>query len=83
MWSLLHEVLKLKHFTTGLSLKRLNFNPSMISAGIIGLKNASLIFYVLSLANHLGGKLGCWGGGGGSFPLPPPVDRTLTIVVTL
>ena len=50
---------KLKYFTTWLSLKRLNFNSCVISTGIIELIKASLILYVLSLANHLGGKLGC------------------------
>ena len=64
MWSLLHETRKLKHFMTWLSFKRLNFNYCVISKGIIELIKASIILYVLSLANHLGG-----GGGGGGGKL--------------
>ena len=73
---------KLKHFMTWLSLKRLNFNSCVISTGIIELIKGSLIlYYVLSLANHL--QLGGGGGEagllGGKLPpcLPQYVDRTL------
>ena len=51
-------------------LKRLNYNSCVINAGIIEFKKASLILYVLSLANHLGGgEAGLLGG-----KLPPPAS---------
>ena len=53
------------HFMIWLSLERVNFNPCMISAGIIKAT------FVLSLAILLGRE---------ASPLPPPVDRTLKCV---
>ena len=77
MCSLLREARKLNHFMTWMSLKRLYFNSCVISTGIIELKKASLILYVLSLANNFGGEAGLLGGE--ASPLPPPVDRTLKL----